>query len=175
VGVLPSNFDLPSSSLVVVGYCHNCWLTCPCKVYTDLDALEWAADVQPWGSPFNDPKVVVGWKPVVDFPDARCMSEPELGLVLPETKLDLGGLCDYLQGRRPPRGRPNRSRALGTILGPVYPWYDWHLERPVGARLMMRVQESEASTGRWGEGNDAHVWMGADGEVSVTWSGFPPM
>jgi hypothetical protein len=151
--------------VIVVCYCEQCSLQLPVFVFRDeeIDRLVMSPDHVSFRRPFNEPRVVIGWK------EAR--SRPDWGGV---DQLKISGMNYRPANVWNDLVEPEfNDSAVGTYVG-GFPRYVQDPARPTpSARLLVQMQQSRASTAMWGDCGTAQLWMETGenyGKFQVTWS-----
>jgi hypothetical protein len=157
--------DDERETVLVVGYCEQCWLEVPVQVFrgNEIDGLVMSANLGNHGRPCNEARVVVGWREEKSHPCGTGIEYMNLGGL----KYRASSLWNDLMEKE------NEQAGEGTYAG-GFPNYVQDREQPTEAsRLLFELSYSEASTYMWGDCGTAQLWMetGEDyGKFQVTWA-----
>lgn len=146
------NLFPPDHEYVVVGYtCNSCYTELQVELFVDeqIDQLVYD-DVPDFDTVFNEPRIVVGWSKKEILPSSCFDSGFEVPNKEDFSEEDLFFIDEILS--------TENSANYRTYLG-GYPIFVQGDDSPPNHKLLLEMEESEASTNMWGDCGTCQVWM----------------
>jgi hypothetical protein len=152
-------------TVIVVCYCEQCFREVPVFVFRreEIDQLVVSIGNPGRRTPFNEPRMVIGWRMEKSHPDPVGLDAVNIPGMNYRPSRVWGDVIEEKLERC----------AQGTYFG-GFPEYVHYVEQPTPtSRLLLEITQSKASTAMWGDCGTAQLWMEVGenyGKFQVTWA-----